>query len=153
MSENEKNLEANRSPPADVEEEIVAEAVIVPPDGGWGWVVVAASFLTNAVVDGIIFTAGQGFLPLWSKELTGDSVSMAAWVVSLLSGCYLLVGPVVSAVANIFGCRMTAIIGAVMAAAGFLFSMFANNIWFLYLSFGILGDCLHVEATIDVQYQ
>jgi len=74
------------------EEEIVAEAVIVPPDGGYGWVIVAASFLTNAVVDGLIFTVGQGFLPFWEKELADGKASLAAWCVSLLSGCYLLVG-------------------------------------------------------------
>lgn len=74
------------------EEEVVAEAVIVPPDGGWGWVIVVGSFLANAVVDGIIFTAGQGFLPIWEKEFTSGSAGTAAWVVSLLSGFYLLVG-------------------------------------------------------------
>lgn len=139
-----------------VEEELVAEAVIVPPDGGWGWVIVAASFLTNAVVDGIIFTAGQGFLPLWEKEFTAGSAGMAAWVVSLLSGCYLLVGPIVSAVANIFGCRITAMIGAVMAAAGFLLSMYAQSIWYLYLSFGILGGVglgfIYLPSIVIVSY-
>lgn len=121
------------------EEEIVAEAVILPPDGGWGWVIVVASFLSNAVVDGLIFTVGQGFLPIWEKELAENKASVAAWCVSLLAGCYLLVGPIVSAVANIYGCRLTAILGAIIAAVGFVLSMFAKNIWFLYFSFGLLG--------------
>lgn len=81
------------------EEDVVVEAVIVPPDGGWGWVIVAASFMANVVVDGIIFTAGQGFLPIWADEYTKGSAGKAAWVVSLLSGFYLLVGkPLVYAV-------------------------------------------------------
>jgi hypothetical protein len=29
-----------------------------PPDGGWGWVVVAASFLCNVIGDGIGYTFG-----------------------------------------------------------------------------------------------
>ena len=31
------------------------------PDGGWGWMIVAASFLENVIVDGIIFTSGAAF--------------------------------------------------------------------------------------------
>lgn len=31
---------------------------MVPPDGGWGWVIVAASFMCNVLVDGIIFSGG-----------------------------------------------------------------------------------------------
>lgn len=36
----------------------VQEYCIVPPDGGWGWVVVAAAFYINTVIDGVIFTYG-----------------------------------------------------------------------------------------------
>lgn len=31
---------------------------VVPPDGGWGWVIVVASFMCNVLVDGIIFSGG-----------------------------------------------------------------------------------------------
>lgn len=34
-------------------------SVVVPPDGGWGWLVMIASFLCNTVVDGIVFSAGM----------------------------------------------------------------------------------------------
>lgn len=33
--------------------------VIVPPDGGWGWVVMIASFFCNVIVDGIVMSAGM----------------------------------------------------------------------------------------------
>lgn len=54
--------------------------------------IVFASFLANMIVDGIIFTAGQGFQPAWIESYEGTTEGGAAWVVSLLSGCYLLVG-------------------------------------------------------------
>lgn len=32
--------------------------LVVPLDGGWGWVVVAASFMCCFIVDGIVMSAG-----------------------------------------------------------------------------------------------
>lgn len=33
--------------------------VVVPLDGGWGWVVVLASFICCLIVDGVVMTAGM----------------------------------------------------------------------------------------------
>jgi hypothetical protein len=65
-------------------------AIPPPPDGGYGWVVVFASFMCNLVVDGIAYTFGI-FLP----ELVtffGEGKGTVAWVGSLLSGVYLAAG-------------------------------------------------------------
>ena len=35
-----------------------------PPDGGWGWVVCAVSFICNMILDGIAFTFGVILAPL-----------------------------------------------------------------------------------------
>jgi hypothetical protein len=62
----------------------------VPPDGGWGWLVVAGSFLTNLIVDGICYTFGiimPGLL-----ETFESSNSKTALVGSLVPGMYLIVG-------------------------------------------------------------
>ena len=32
--------------------------VALPPDGGWGWAVVAASFIANLILDGVCYTFG-----------------------------------------------------------------------------------------------
>ena len=66
------------------------EIVVLPPDGGWGWVVVAASFMCNVLVDGIIFTAGMLFSPI--MEEFDISYSQVSWVSSLIGGFYLLAG-------------------------------------------------------------
>ena len=41
--------------------EVLAPA---PPDGGWGWVVVFASFLCNMILDGIAYSFGVLLNPL-----------------------------------------------------------------------------------------
>ena len=63
---------------------------IVPPDGGWGWVVMIASFFCNIVVDGIIFSFGLIVTDL--AVAFEVPVSTVSWVASLLAGFYLLAG-------------------------------------------------------------
>lgn len=68
----------------------VVVVVIVPPDGGYGWVITLAAFLCNCVVDGIIFSFGLVIADLALSF--SEPVSKVAWVGSLLSGFYLLAG-------------------------------------------------------------
>jgi hypothetical protein len=39
-------------------EDFIDTTITVPPDGGWGWIVVLGSFLCNFVADGAIYTFG-----------------------------------------------------------------------------------------------
>lgn len=64
--------------------------MVVPPDGGWGWVIVAASFMCNLVVDGIIFSYGEFLKPI-AKEF-GVEDARVALAGSLQSGFYLMAG-------------------------------------------------------------
>merc|ERR1719315_691527 len=49
-----------------------------PPDGGWGWVVVAASFLCLCVLDGISYTFGIFLAPLMEDMDCGRGGTSAA---------------------------------------------------------------------------
>ena len=62
----------------------------LPPDGGWGWVIVAASFVTNVLVDGVCFSFGIFYLEF--LESYGESKAMTSWVGSVLNGMYLSMG-------------------------------------------------------------
>lgn len=61
-----------------------------PPDGGYGWVIVFASFMCNLIVDGIAYTFGV-FLDDFVQHF-GEGKGTVAWAGSLLSGMYLSVG-------------------------------------------------------------
>lgn len=61
-----------------------------PPDGGWGWVVMVASFFNNFILDGIAYCFGV-FLEEYIRYF-GSSVSNTSLANSLLCGIYLLVG-------------------------------------------------------------
>ena len=62
----------------------------LPPDGGWGWAVVAASFSANLILDGVCYTFGIIMPELLHYFQAGKGKT--ALVGSMLPGCYLLVG-------------------------------------------------------------
>lgn len=70
--------------------EPVATFTVVPPDGGWGWVIVAASFFCNLVVDGIIFAFGMFLNDI--AVAFDESKAKVSIIGSLLAGFYLMVG-------------------------------------------------------------
>lgn len=79
-----------------------------------------------------------------------------AFVSSLLSGFYLIAGPFVSAMANRWGFRPVTIIGSVIASAAFAISSQATSVYFLYVTYGIIGgigfSLIYIPAVITVGY-
>lgn len=125
-----------------------------PPDGGYGWVIVAASFICNMVVDGISYTFGI-FLPQ-IVETYGETKGNVAWVGSILTGMTMCAGPLVSALANKYGCRTVCIAGSLVSAAAFAVSIFSPNVVWLMLSYGFLGGIgfglIYLPAVVCVGY-
>ena len=58
----------------------------------------------------------------------------------LLSCCfYCVLGPIVSALANKFGCRVVAIAGSLITATAFIISSFAKSVDVLLAAYGVFG--------------
>lgn len=107
------------------------------PDGGWGWVVLAASFVSIAIVDGVCFSFGVLMLDL--IDILELSHSQIGWIGSTLAGTYLLVGPFVSALCARFSCRKVTIAGAVVASLGFALSALNSNLEWLVFTYGVIA--------------
>ncbi|KAI4458182.1 monocarboxylate transporter [Holotrichia oblita] len=105
--------------------------VVVPPDGGWGWVIVAAAFACNFVAEGTMYSYGL-FLEDIAKNLNTRTTN-----VSLANS--LMTGPLICAMINRWGYRIVAFTGGVLAALAFIASSFAPNIGILILTYGLLG--------------
>ncbi|KAJ0183184.1 hypothetical protein K1T71_001160 [Dendrolimus kikuchii] len=150
-SSDESGIGRSDSPSEDTEPEA---ALVVPPDGGWGWVVVAASFMCNVLVDGIIFSGGSLSKSI-KEEFKISEVKVAA-VNSLLAGFYLLAGPFVSALANKYGFRIVTIVGALISSAAFAISFYATSVEYLYAVYGILGGIglcmIYMPAVLTVGF-
>ncbi|XP_062714083.1 monocarboxylate transporter 14 isoform X2 [Aedes albopictus] len=125
-----------------------------PPDGGYGWVIVFASFMCNMIVDGIAYTFGV-FLNDF-VDYFGEGKGTVAWVGSLLSGMYLSAGPVVSALANKYGCRAVCIAGSVISCVAFALSTLSPNVTVMMLTYGVMGGIgfgfIYLPAVVAVGY-
>lgn len=125
-----------------------------PPDGGWGWVVVAASFVVNLIADGITFSFGVIYVEF--LNYFGEGKSKTAWIGSLFMAMPLLSGPVASFLTDRYGCRKVSIVGSILASTGFVISTFANSMELLFFTFGILAgfglSLCYVAAVVIVAY-
>lgn len=147
-SSHEEHEAFNKDESINLSNDNIETTVVVPPDGGWGWVVVFASFMCNLIVDGIIFSFGT-FLESIAEEfhVTKADVTLIG---SLMSGFYLMVGPFASAIANGYGFRLVAIFGSILAAAGFALSSFASTVTFLCITYGVIGGKSFIDASIYI---
>ncbi|CBX92372.1 hypothetical protein LEMA_P050780.1 [Plenodomus lingam JN3] len=110
----------------------------VPPNGGYGWVCVAAVATINGHTWGLNSAYGvflayylannvfPGATPLHYAFIGGLSISQA-----------LVVSPLATLTTRVFGTRTTLLIGVVLETASFIGASFSSQIWQLFLSQGM----------------
>ncbi|CAF1071265.1 unnamed protein product [Adineta steineri] len=120
-----------------VEDDEEYDYITIPPDGGYGWVVLLACFMINLIVDGFLYAFGA------ISETLRKHFDCHEWEVTLVSslacGFYLLSAPIASALCNKYGCRKVGIIGSVIGALAVAASVLAPNIYIMWLLFGVIG--------------
>ncbi|CAH8572331.1 unnamed protein product [Schistosoma turkestanicum] len=108
-----------------------------PPDGGWGWVVVVATFFVHMITDGVIVSFGVLIESL--VEEFQNSISATSWIGSFSYGIPALAAPLSSLLLNRFGCRITCMVGGLISGLGCFAGAFTNSIISMVFSFGILS--------------
>ncbi|KAJ0182600.1 hypothetical protein K1T71_001969 [Dendrolimus kikuchii] len=109
---------------------------LVPPDGGWGWMVLAGIALCN------IFN--QSMLSLFSLlygdalEAMGYNTQGAAVVLSTMLFVSNFGGPIAGAIVKLTSARLVSVVGACSCTVGIFLSGFSTNIWHLMFTYGIL---------------
>ncbi|TWW55665.1 monocarboxylate transporter 8 [Takifugu flavidus] len=119
-------------------------AGFVPPEGGYGWLVVFAATWCNGSIFGIQNSFGILHLMLVKEHANPEdktSQFKVAWVGALAMGMIFFCSPVVSMFTDRFGCRKTAVAGALLAFIGLLSTSFANSLSLRYFTYGILFGC------------
>lgn len=123
-------------------------------DGGYGWVVVFASFFISLIVDGISFSFGLIFTEL--LHYFQESKSKTAWIGALFLAVPLLAGPILSNLVDKYGCRRMTFIGGLLAGTGFALASVSNSIEMLYVTFGLIAGIgiglAYVTAVVSIAF-
>ncbi|GFY44225.1 monocarboxylate transporter 7 [Trichonephila inaurata madagascariensis] len=106
-------------------------------DGGWGWVIVAATFFIRVIVDGFIYTFGIFYVEF--LEYFKCTSGAASLVMSLLVGVCYLVGPIASGLINKYGCRIVSSLGTAVACIGLLLSLPVPRVEYLLITIGLIS--------------
>ncbi|XP_076287446.1 solute carrier family 16 member hermes [Lasioglossum baleicum] len=112
-----------------------AEEDLVPPDGGWGWLVLLASVMVNLLIPGTVKSFGVLFVEF--LEVFDASPAAAAWIPALCYFLYSSLGPLSSVLSVKYSYRTVTLIGGTFAAVGMMLSYFANSVAFLCVSYGV----------------
>ncbi|KAJ7374305.1 hypothetical protein OS493_007391 [Desmophyllum pertusum] len=104
------------------------------PDTYWSWVVCAAGVTCNIIVLGCGFCYGILFPSLLDEFKKGKSDT--AWVGSLTLTACGLCGPVAGRLTDRFGARAMVICGALLCAAGLLFTSLVPSLYLMFLTYG-----------------
>eukprot|EP01031_Cornospumella_fuschlensis_P038652 gene38652-46987_t len=99
--------------------EVTLAAMPVAPNGGYGWVIVLASFFVHMFVLGNIYSFGlMGGLGAWSGQL-----------------------------ADRYGNNVVIAMGAVMIGIGYFLASFSTALWHLYLTQGVIAVGIAVAGS------
>ncbi|KAK1123806.1 hypothetical protein K0M31_008496 [Melipona bicolor] len=109
---------------------------LVPPDGGWGWVVLSSALVVNFLIPGTVKSFGVLFVEF--LHVFKATSTAASWMPALCYFLYNSLGPLSSILSTKYSYKTVTIIGGAFAAGGMIFSYFASSVSYLYVSYGLM---------------
>ncbi|XP_070533813.1 monocarboxylate transporter 13-like isoform X3 [Ptychodera flava] len=121
-----------------------------PLDGGWGWMIVLATFIVTALGAGNIYSIGVLFVAF--LDAFGRSKADTSWISLIFIFCFAMSSSTGIALARKLGHRKTIMIAGFMASCGILGSSFATELYHLYITYGIVtGTSLGLTYTVGIE--
>jgi MFS family permease len=111
---------------------------LVPPDGGWGWIVVVAYALSNMITLPILQSFGLLYKGRFDDlEITGTDVSV---IINVNSAFGMILGLFNGALLRSFGYRKITIVGALINTSGVILTSYAKSFVFFLVAYGIISS-------------
>lgn len=126
-------------------------AAVTAPDGGWGWVVLTATFIVLALTLGFPSCVGIFYTDLQNEFHASNSET--SWVPSIMMSVLHAGGPFCSVLVERLGCRATIMLGGVLSGLGMAASSFTQSVEQLYVTAGVitgLGFCFSFQPAVTI---
>ncbi|XP_025155951.1 uncharacterized protein LOC105182410 [Harpegnathos saltator] len=108
----------------------------VPPNGGWGWIIVMAYVLNSLSTIPVIQTFGLVFKDSFTKlNLTATNTAV---IINVNFAFGMIFGLFNGPLLKTYGYRKVSVIGSVLFTLGLILTTFANNLTFIIISYGLL---------------
>ncbi|XP_070533477.1 monocarboxylate transporter 13-like isoform X2 [Ptychodera flava] len=104
------------------------------PDGGWGWFIVIATFISTFLSSGNFYSFGVLYVAF--LDAFGGTKSETAWIGSIFLLTFVTATAVSTALVKKIGHRPTVMLSGVMATTSLLLSSFATSLYQLYFTYG-----------------
>nr|XP_006628424.1 PREDICTED: monocarboxylate transporter 1 [Lepisosteus oculatus]XP_015197754.1 PREDICTED: monocarboxylate transporter 1 [Lepisosteus oculatus]XP_015197755.1 PREDICTED: monocarboxylate transporter 1 [Lepisosteus oculatus] len=108
-----------------------------PPEGGWGWAVVAGAFISI----GFSYAFPKS-ITVFFKEIEvifNATSSQVSWISSIMLAVMYAGGPISSILVNKYGSRPIMIAGGCLSGCGLVAASFCNTVGQLYFCVGVVG--------------
>ncbi|XP_051837578.1 monocarboxylate transporter 12 [Antechinus flavipes] len=109
---------------------------ISPPDGGWGWMIVAGCFLVTICTRAVTRCISIFFVEF--QTYFAQDYAQTAWIHSIVDCVTMLCAPLGSVISNHLSCQVGIMLGGLLASTGLILSSFATSLKHLYLTLGVL---------------
>ncbi|XP_050415837.1 monocarboxylate transporter 13 [Patella vulgata] len=106
----------------------------------WAWVVLFAAFMNMFLNGSLSYSVGVIHIALL-ETYPEENVNTIAWLGSLFSCAFALLGFIGSTVINIFNVRTCVILSGLMSLAGFGLSSLVTDVKHLFITFGLIAGC------------
>ncbi|KAJ1061584.1 hypothetical protein K5549_002619 [Capra hircus] len=122
-----------------------------PPDGGWGWVVVGAAFISI----GFSYAFPKA-VTVFFKEiqlLFNTTYSEIAWISSTMLAVMYAGGPISSVLVNKYGSRPVVMVGGLLCCLGMVSASYSTNVVELYFTMGLicgLGLAFNLQPALTI---
>ncbi|XP_018601997.1 monocarboxylate transporter 13 [Scleropages formosus] len=109
---------------------------VKPPDGGYGWVVVASAFTAMGLTAAVLKNFGLFFLDI--QRSFGVLTSTTSWVTSIAIAMFHLGAPGASVLSMRFSQRAVIMVGGCLSALGMVLASLGLSLPWIYLTMGLL---------------
>lgn len=136
-SDTEEDSGSNEDDDGDGDGEETPQNIPEAPEGGWGWAVVLGTFVVYWMIPGMIRSYGAVYLEIL-ETFPDCTAAEAGWIPALLSSISIGLAPISAVLGKLYSCRNVVFVGGLFCSMGLSLSYFANSIFYLYITFGLI---------------